>query len=371
MAAQPSVTVEDVSALPGTKVAVPVRISSGQDISAVQFTLEFDDQLLTLSEDAPFPGDALTDHALGVNGQDGSVTVVLFSASLSSFQESGVLASIIFEVDQGAQDGTTIDLTTAQVEGSDSDGFFVNVLSEPGAIQVGEAANQPAEGENELIFSQIANGVFGDRNLAILMAFVNRTGAVADAEIRFFKSDGTPFVLKLTDDREDSTFTFSVAPGESVFLNTDGSGAVSAGYARLISTAPLGGTLVFTTRDSTDTVLAEAGVGASPLGQHLSIPILFESGGTGTGIALVNPGGEESEITLSLKDPSGVELGNVVINLAAGTHLPQFASQAFPILATMQEFEGSIEVWSSVPLAAVAIKTQGDLLTTFPVVVLF
>ena len=161
-----------------------------------------------------------------------------------------------------------------------------------------------------------------------------------------------------------------MAPGESVFLETDGSGDIAAGYARLISTAPLGGTLVFTTSDDADNVLAEAGVGASTVAQHFLLPILFAAGGSNTGIALANVATEEAEITLVLRASSGEELARESIFLDPGEHLPQFADQFFDTLAGLDEFEGSIEVWSSEGLSAIAIKTQGLLLTTFPVVVL-
>ena len=368
--AQTSITAGDVNALPGSKVVVPITISGGQDVSALQFTLEFDSETLTVVDSPPLRGSTLVDHVVGVNTQDGSTTFVVFSGSLAPFQGTGVLLSVIFEVAESAQDGATVELPLDAVEASDSDGLFVNVLGVDGSIRISDEGNLPADGENELIFPQIGNGSFPGGKIAVLMVFVNRTEAASNGEISFFKSDGSPFVLKLTDGREDSTFGFSVAAGESVFLETDGSGDVSAGYARLISTAPLGGTLVFTTSDDSETVLAEAGVGASPVAQHFSIPILFETGSSNTGITLANVATGQAEITLVLRDSSGEELARITIFLEAGEHLPQFADQYFDTLAALEEFQGSIEVWSSVAVSAIAIKTQGLLLTTFPVVVL-
>ena len=368
--AQTSITAGDVNALPGSNVVVPIRISSDEEVSALRFTLEFDPEALTVAESPPLRGDALVDHAVGVNSEEGSVTFVIFSGSLAPLEETGVLLSVIFEVSESVRDGATVDLPLDAVEGSDSDGLFVSVLGVDGSVHIGDAENPPGEGENELIFPQIGNGSFPGGKIAVLMVFVNRTQAGSSGEISFFKSDGSPFVVKLTDGREDSRFSFTVAPGESVFLETDGSGDVAAGYARLISTAPLGGTLVFTTSDDGDTVLAEAGVGASPVAQHFSIPILFEKGGANTGIALANVVTEQAEITLVLRASSGEELARDTIFLEAGEHLPRFADQFFDTLEGMDEFQGSIEVWSSEGLSAIAIKTQGLLLTTFPVVVL-
>ena len=61
------------------------------------------------------------------------------------------------------------------MEGSDSDGLFVNVLGVDGSIRISDEGNLPAEGENELIFPQIGNGSFPGGKIAVLMVFVNRT----------------------------------------------------------------------------------------------------------------------------------------------------------------------------------------------------
>ena len=140
--AQTSITAGDINALPGSNVVVPIRINSDEQVSALQFTLEFDPETLTVAASPPLRGDALVDHAVGVHSEEGSV-------------------------------------------------------------HIGDAENPPAEGENELIFPQIANGSFPGGKIAVLMVFVNRTQAGSSGEISFFTSDGSPFVLKLTDGRED------------------------------------------------------------------------------------------------------------------------------------------------------------------------
>ena len=167
----------------------------------------------------------------------------------------------------------------------------------------------------------------------------------------------------------DSVFTFTVAPGGSVFLQTDGSGDLSAGYARLSATAPLGGTVLFASRDAGGNILTEAGVGASPLTDHFSVPVLFEAGTANTGIALVNVLKEGVEVTLVLKDEDGAEVARTVLNLGAGEHLPQFANEFFDVLNERADFRGSIDVWASAAVAAIALKQQGALLTTFPIIV--
>ena len=46
--AQVNLTVPDVNAAAGSKVIVPVTISDGQDVTAIQFVLSFDSNILSL-----------------------------------------------------------------------------------------------------------------------------------------------------------------------------------------------------------------------------------------------------------------------------------------------------------------------------------
>ena len=117
-------------------------------------------------------------------------------------------------------------------------------------------------------------------------------------------------------------------------------------------------------------ILTEAGVGASPLAEHFSIPVLFQAGAANTGIALANVSEAGVQLPLVLQGEDGIEVDRTVINLASGEHLPRFATEFFSSIAVQSDFQGSIEVWASSTIAAIALKQQGSLLTTFPVIVL-
>ncbi|HUV13686.1 MAG TPA: cohesin domain-containing protein [Acidobacteriota bacterium] len=369
--AQSSISVANVNAPPGSKVMVPISIRGGESASAIQFTVNFEPAFLSLAEAQPLRGSSLVDHAVGFNHNEGSLTFVIFSGSLSTFAPgNGSLASVILEVSNGAANGVTLPLSVTDAEGADADGFSVTVIGSDGSIGIGGENNLPVEGENELIFPQVANGSYPGGSFTADLVFVNRIDTTSTGEIRFYKSDGTPFVLSLTDGRRDSGFGFTLPPGGSAFLATDGNGDLSPGYARLSSTAPLGGTLLITSRDAGGAVLSEAGVGASPAARHFSVPIIFERGISNTGIAFANASQETSAVMLVLKDFSGDELASRSISLAPGEHRARFADELFDALDTYDEFQGSIETQSSVALSAIALKLQGALLTTFPIVVL-
>ncbi len=119
--------------------------------------------------------------------------------------------------------------------------------------------------------------------------------------------------------------------------------------------------------DAAGAVLSEAGVGASPVSQHFSIPVLFEAGVTNTGIALANVSGQNAQdILLELVDSDGTVLSTQMRDVEGDHHEALFANQFFLELDAMGSFEGSIRVWSPVDISVVALRQQGLLLTTFP-----
>ena len=324
-----------------------------------------------LSFIALLAGGALTDHSVGSNLEDGKLTVVIFSGSLASMAAGpGTVLSVVFEVAADAPLSTSIELQPLEIQASNTNGDAIPVVSSMGTMTISDLGNTPSEGENRLIFSQVANGTFEGGSFVVTLIFVNRTAAPSNGRVSLFKSDGTPFVVTLTDGTSDSSFEFTVPAGGSAFLRTDGSGDISPGYAVLDATGPLGGTLIFTQRDGGGNVTSEAGVGASPVDTRFSIPVLFNQQGTNTGIAFVNSSSQTVQITLTRRDQAGMELEQEMITLEPGQHSPKFANELFDQLAGVDEFQGSIEITSSAPISAVALKVQGLLLTTFPVIVL-
>ncbi len=370
--AQITLSVPDVNAAPGSKVIVPVSISDGEDVTAIQFALTFNTTLLSIpAEGSVLVGSALTDHSVGSNLEDGKITVVIFSGSLASMATGpGTVVSIVFEVAADAALSSSTTLEPSEIQASDTNGGAVPVGSNEGVVTISDSGNTPSEGQNRLIFSQVANGTFDSGSFVVTLIFVNRTAAASNGKVSLFKSDGTPFVVTLTDGTSDSSFEFTVQAGGSAFLRTDGSGDISAGYAVLDATGPLGGTLIFSQRDAGENVTSEAGVGASPVGTRFSIPVLFNQGGGNTGIAFVNTSSQAVQITLTRRDEAGMELEQEMITLEPGEHSPQFATELFDQLAGVAEFQGSIEITSSAPISAVALKLEGVLLTTSPVIIL-
>ncbi|UCF39076.1 MAG: hypothetical protein JSU96_09665 [Acidobacteriota bacterium] len=361
-----------MSAPPGSRVLVPISMSGGDHVSSLQFTLQFDSELLTIADEAPLRGDALTDHAVALGRQADRATFVVFSTSLTNLKGGDRdLISVLFEVSATAAVGSTVPLELIEEEGADEQGHFVKIIGAKGSIRIGSEDSWLTEGQNELIFPQVANGSFSGGDISILLVLVNRTQANSIGEVRFFQSDGDPFSVGLRDGRQGSSFQFTIAPGGSTILATDGSGDLSAGYARLSSTVPLGGVLLFTTRDSSGFARAEVGVGTSPVGNRFKVPVLVErSSSTNTGLALANTSAEDTLLTLDLKSSAGDLLEQQTIALNTGEQLPRYVTELFDLLSAAADFEGSVEIHSAEAISAVALRTQGSLLTTFPVIVL-
>lgn len=370
---QSQLSIPDMNAPPGTQVAVPVTISEGAGITALQFKLLYDPVLLEIGgEGGILRGGALTDHTLGSHREGGQLSFIIFSGSLKPLKTGpGTLFQLVIHVNSEALADSATSLSLLKVQASDAQGNAIDVAGQDGSITFSSTANVPLEGENQLLFPQFANGQFQGGTFGVLLVLVNRTGAAASGRVDFVKSTGESFVVTLEDGRTDSQFAFEIPAGGSVFMATDGLGPLNTGYAKISATAPIGGTLLFKMGDPGGKTLTEAGVGSSLASREFSIPVLYEAPGSDTGIAFANPFDEDVELVLILKDISGSTVGEPqTVELPARQHKPQFATQFFPILKERDSFQGSIEVQASADVSVIALKQEGLLLTTFPAVIM-
>jgi hypothetical protein len=219
-----------------------------------------------------------------------------------------------------------------------------------------EAAAQ----QKVMIFPQFASGgVF--RSTIVLQ---NSTGAAVAATVDFFRADGTPFTLNFTDGMSGASRSVPLGPNQTVFLETDGSGDLSAGWVRVTSSADIGGTVIFSQFDGAGNRVTEAGVGPATPGTELSIPVDVRPG-FGTGVALANFGTDTASGTMRLLDTTGTIVANGPLpSLGPRGQTARFVSELFPGVAIAQ---GTLSIVSSTPLAAVALRTASNILTTLPV----
>jgi len=209
--------VKNVHGPASSTAVVPIVISEGNGITAIQFELSFDTGVLSVGAGSSvLAGEAVTDHSISSNVENGLITVVVFSGSLDTLKEGGgSVVRIHFEVADEAASGTSSTITVSSIQASDEQGQAVAVTGTDGTFTVSSQDNTPEAGENELIFPQIANGSYSGGSYSVTFIFVNRTEATSSGEISLFKSNGSTLPVALTDGRTSSNFNFTVPSGGS------------------------------------------------------------------------------------------------------------------------------------------------------------
>ena len=245
----------------------------------------------------------------------------------------------------------------------------------------------PLVAQSTFFFSQIADGTIPGIRFETSFIFVN-TGAAGEATLEFFDSQSQPIDLTLVSGQTmmgpDSSFTISLAPGESYSAQTPGTGTFQFGYARLTASDGIGGTAVFTRSDpDTGIIFYEAGVPAAPALTSFSL-FVDSVGSKDTGLAIVSPpvdgGAPDANLMIRLQDKQFTEIATTPVPLPTGQHMSRFVSQFFSsdMASLTDNIEGTLTVESDRPVAAVTLRQNDDpavpfpdevpTLTTFPVV---
>ena len=184
-------------------------------------------------------------------------------------------------------------------------------------------------------------------------------------------SAGAPFVLTLTDENgrstTGSTFTFSIPANGTHKLISSGNGQFGSGFAAVSTDAgTVGGTAIFSEFDSSNNLIAEAGV---PSASAVTRQAIFVDtiNSYKIGVAYANPGSNSANITLTLLNSSAAKVVPTPVSqvLGPGNHTAAFTFQMFPKAADMA---GTMQLTSDSPLAAVALRFDPTLskFTTLP-----
>ena len=132
------------------------------------------------------------------------------------------------------------------------------------------APQPPGAAFTNLAFPQAADGVAGDLRVSTAPILLNTTANPASGVIEFFRSDGVPHALGVQGESTD-TIHFAIPPGGVYRVETDGTGAVAVGWARVTMDQPLTGLVVFTIRDLAGEITAAVGVAAEPLRKNFEL----------------------------------------------------------------------------------------------------
>ena len=243
----------------------------------------------------------------------------------------------------------------------------------------------PAQVLGSFFFPQFADGTIANIQLLSTLVLAN-AGADSAVQVEFFSSpDGGPMELTLGELGTDSRFEFDLREGESISLQTPGTGNLQVGYGRVFAEPDVGGVVVFARRDlANDITLVEAGVPASSQLTEFSV-VVDSLEDRDTGLALVYPaeqGSPDANVTVRLYDQGFNLIGERTLDpMEPGSHFALFVSELFQdgdVIAQAQEMEGLLTVESDQPLVAVTLR-QNDApgqdfpeevptLTTFPVI---
>lgn len=222
------------------------------------------------------------------------------------------------------------------------------------------------EAATTLYFPQVADGA-GYRTNFIL---VNPQDTAAVATLQFYRSDGTPLSLAFGGTPRTSIAVTLNARGVARLLTDGISGDLSVGWVKVSSSLAMLGSAIFQTREG-GRIRSEAGVSSSPPMRHFSAYV--ESlGSAWSGVAICNPNAEAAAVTLTLRRANGEVASTKTITLPPGGHTAKFFTDAawFP---EATDFEGSLEVRSTQPVSAVALRYDNllhDVFATLPVLIL-
>jgi hypothetical protein len=221
------------------------------------------------------------------------------------------------------------------------------------------------EAATVLYFPQIADGGGYRTNLIL----VNPSASAASAKLEFFRDDGEPMPVPVNGVPEIS-YTLNVAARGVAHLLTDGtSPGIRVGWVRVTSTAAVGGAAIFQSWDG-DRLTSEAGVASSPPASRF-LGYVESLGDAESGLALSNPNPVAVDVRCNLRNASGQIVAAATFSLPPMGHVARFFTQWFP--EKFGEFEGTLEVVATAPVAGVALRYDNaiaDVFATLPVMVL-
>ncbi|MDW8256429.1 MAG: NF038122 family metalloprotease, partial [Acidobacteriota bacterium] len=137
-----TLTVASVQGAAGSTVTIPITLSEGAGISALQFTLSFNSAILTPAAN-PVALGSLVPSAFTVSANTattGQITVVIsppLTSPLPTFNSgSGTIVTLTFQVASGASPGATSPLALSNISASDRNANSVGITAQNGTFTV-------------------------------------------------------------------------------------------------------------------------------------------------------------------------------------------------------------------------------------------
>jgi hypothetical protein len=222
--------------------------------------------------------------------------------------------------------------------------------------------------ERKLYLPQVANGSFGSGGYKTSFLITNISETPANVTLNLTDDKGFPLSITISGQAKQSSFAFSnVAPGASLFLQTDGLDNLTTGAATISSNVPVGVSGIFTVVDSAGEFQTEAAVNGTAGVTSLIMPVEL-TGTFDTGVAFQGTSETGTSLDIQLLDGNGTPVESAIkVNLPANGHLAKMVSELFPAISN---FRGSLSISSTTSLASLTLRVSGPplSLTTLPVV---
>ena len=217
---------------------------------------------------------------------------------------------------------------------------------------------------------QFPHVVFGSTgNYYRTTIILNNSGYFpVSGKIQFRRSDGTPMPV-IIGSASSSSHSLNIPALGTVFLEASSTANLETGYAWVEASHSVGGVLIYSQFDRiTGKLQTEVGVSASPAYTDFVLFAQSENG-YNTGLAVANTGSAGSSLSYQLnrdrdsepplqKGPVPLDPGRQRAELIAG------ANQLFPGFAG----RGALEVTSTVPVVAIALRITATTMTALPIV---
>ena len=237
---------------------------------------------------------------------------------------------------------------------------------------------------DEVVFPQVANGVDEGVGITTAIFLTNPGEEELVATLRFRRADGLGMVVDLyklgTEELLGSGDSISVAipASQSVFLETGGSGSLTAGWASVSAPSGkrIGGGAVYSLFDpDSRRVIAVVGVGPSPATPAFSLPVLKDdTTRTSTAVALANSSGGTARLKAQLLDSEGDRNSSMTLTLGPGQQLSRYVHELFSEVGS--RFYGTLHVRrvddegepvETLDVHPLAILQKGHLFSSMPV----
>lgn len=224
-------------------------------------------------------------------------------------------------------------------------------------------------------FPQVAAGSAAGSKYFSIYSFINPGATTLQVRIEFFDSNGNPLNLQLqfTDGISETSLgttaaaDITIGPNATVLVFAQLDGTLRTGWARVSSSGPVWALCAFEFANASNgNTISTVGVPPTTTLQDATIFSVRDiRDQLDVGVAMANPSAAPITITATLFDSRGVQVSQVLVNLAARGHRALFTGELFPTIGS--NFLGKVTFASTTPFAIMGLVLDGPLMTSIPV----